>query len=53
MVRKSVQELEPYGPMTFANIKLDPNQKSSIPLDYSDVTYTGQTGWKWYSPEAA
>lgn len=46
----SAQELEPYGPMTFANIKLDPNQKSSIPLDYSDVTYTGQTGWKWYAP---
>ena len=46
----TAEELAPYGPMTYANIKLDPNQKSSIPLNYSDVTYTGQTGWKWYSP---
>ena len=46
----TAQELEPYGPMSFANIKLDPNQKSSTPLNYSDVTYVGQTGWKWYAP---
>jgi hypothetical protein len=46
----TAQELEPYGPMSYANIKLDPNQKSSTPLNYSDVTYVGQTGWKWYAP---
>ena len=48
----SAQELEPYGPMAFADIKLDPNQKSSVPLTYTDVTYTGQTGWKWWTPNS-
>ena len=46
-----IQDWEGYGPKgAYADIKLNPDWKSSVPLDYTDVTYTGQTGWKWYTP---
>ena len=47
----SAESLAPYGPLgSYADIKLDPGQKSSVPLTYTDETYVGQTGWKWWSP---
>lgn len=35
-----------------ADIKLDPDQKSSTLLDYRDTPYETLTGYKWWSPDA-
>lgn len=36
---------------TAAAVKLDPMQKSSVPLDYREVTYETLTGYKWWAPD--
>lgn len=43
-------ELEWSSVGDYADIRLNTEWKSSTMLTYSDVTYTGQTGWKWYAP---
>ncbi len=43
-------ELEWSSVGKYADIRLNTEWKSSTMLTYSDVTYTGQTGWKWYAP---
>lgn len=43
-------ELEWRSVGQYADIRLNTEWKSSTMLTYSDVTYTGQTGWKWYAP---